>query len=171
MIKRFLQNIVKKEIDNKLISLHESLSNSFTHIKKDMAKRESHSNNIEKKLLELENKLHLLEMNSSIIETKGTDKGITSTQQKILITLHQLQKSIDQAISTKSLAKYIYAGRKYGAVRSTLSSYLEVLEENNLITKRKLGKESYSEVTDKGRKFIESLSKDSRKEVAKKVGG
>ena len=177
MFKWLFENTIKEQINKELTSLNEILSKSFSNIKKDMdnLRNEINKKNTPEKFSEFEQKLGILDDKilsvkasiSSVEQTEEINKDLTHTQQKILLALYELQKRIGQAISTKSLAKFIYNGRNYGSVRSTLSSYLEVLEENNLITKNKLGKESYSEVTDKGKEYV--ISHIKKKDIKKKL--
>jgi len=179
MLGWLFKSTINKEIDKKLIALNEVLSQSFSNIKidienlrKTVSQKEMSLQNFEKfeqKLIDLNDKINSFETSMSSIEPIKREEELTFTQQKILFTLFQLKKRIDQAISTKSLAKFIYAGRKYNSIRSTLSSYLDTLESNGLIIKRKLGKESYSEITDKGKEYIKSLLKkdDIKKKLVK----
>tara|TARA_Y100000034_G_scaffold122973_1_gene169132 strand:+ start:886 stop:1446 length:561 start_codon:yes stop_codon:yes gene_type:complete len=182
MFKRFLKNLVNEEIDSKLITLNDNLIKSFKNIQKDMSslreeinKKQDNSSvlfKFEQKLAIIEDKIESINVSMHSIEPLEEPKSkITSTQKSILIALYQLEKTIDQAISTKSLAKYYYQGRKYSAVRSTLSTYLEALEDNDLIVKRKLGKESYSETTNKGKEMASFIlgKEKSRKKLPKEL--
>jgi len=177
MLGWLFKDTINKEIDKKLIALNDVLSQSFSNIKIDIEnlrkvvfKKEISLENFDKfeqKLIDLDDKINSFETSMGSIEPTKKEEELTFTQQKILFTLFQLKKRIDQAISTKSLAKFIYTGRKYGSVRSTLSAYLDTLENNGLIIKNKIGKESYSEITNKGKEYIKSLLK--REDLKKKL--
>ena len=94
-----------------------------------------------------------------------TLKTLTSTHQKIFITVFQLQKQLGtNKVSYKSLANILYNNKSYAEIRSTLSQYLSFLEDHGLIEKTRKGKESFVGITDPGFDLIENL-KDSNPEL------
>ena len=92
-------------------------------------------------------------------------KVLTSTHQKIFLTLYQLQKQLGtNKVSYKSLANVIYNNKSYAEIRSTLSQYISFLEDHGLVEKARKGKESFVGITDPGFDLIEAL-KDSNPEL------
>ena len=85
--------------------------------------------------------------------------SLTYTQQAILKALYELQVQLDSPISFKSLAKYLYPGKRYGSVRTTLSEYLDTLSTYNLVKKDKIGRETVANITSKGKKLAKELVK------------
>jgi hypothetical protein len=173
---------VKKEIKDHIHNLHLHLSHSFTNIKDDISNIHLHLSQKDKKMAELEGKLILLENKIMYslqlkegpmqIETKKEEiieleressmaelTSFTYTQQAILKALCELQEQLNSPISFKSLAKYLYPGKKYGAVRTTLSEYIDTLSTYGLVTKNKIGRETVANITKKGQTLAKDLLK------------
>lgn len=71
-------------------------------------------------------------------------ESLTETQQKLCWLVARLQSEMpNQWISLKYLAQEIYPDKDYNKVRSTLSSYINVLEEIGYIERKRNGKQTY----------------------------
>jgi len=171
---------VKKEIKDHIHNLQLHLANSFSNIKEDISNIHHNLNQKDKKILELEGKIALLEnkmfyfsqSNKSkihqyvgeeekVLQVSPTETvslvGLTDTQKTILCALFQLQAQLESPISFKSLASYLYPGKKYQAVRTTLSEYLDFLSTYNLVRKDKIGRETVATITSKGEKLAKEI--------------
>lgn len=193
MLKWLIGSHVKKEIKDHLHNLHLHLAGSFSNIKEDMSKIHIHLQNKDKKLEELENKLHQLESRlfyalsskreepKQIVKTEveevefdeedmRTDHNLTHTQEVILAAIHQLQTQFNSPISFKSIAKYLHPSKDYSAVRTTLSEYIALLEEYNLVSKKKVGRETTAKTTKKGQKLAKQILKEKNNKVKLEIG-
>ena len=86
---------------------------------------------------------------------------LTETQKTLFATIFSLQDQMGtDKVSLKSIAKIAYPEKDYLKIRSTISQYLTVLEEWNLVEKRRRGKESYVGVTDLGKNIIQKIKKE-----------
>ncbi|MBS3157482.1 hypothetical protein J4442_04925 [Candidatus Woesearchaeota archaeon] len=192
MLKWLIGNHVKKEIKDHLNNLHLHLAHSFSNIKDDISNIHVHLKNKDQKFLELEHKIHLLETKlfyalqpreapKQIAESEEdevelkeeavrVDHELTHTQQTILAALYQLQSQFNSPISFKSLAKYLYPAKDYTAVRTTLSEYLDLLTEYNLVSKKKVGRETVAKTTKKGQKLAKSILKNKNNKLNIEIG-
>lgn len=92
---------------------------------------------------------------------------LTDKQQKIFNELVAMQsESGSKWISLKELAEHVYPRKEYKGVRSTISEYTSVLEEQGLIEKKSNRKRSYVRVNKKGLKYT---SKERAKKLAKLI--
>ncbi len=160
----------KRDVSEKKFEvLHSSVSDAFSNIKKDMghvSKWISHFKNKhddhEKQFNILHNRLNKIERklgelssleDDDLEETFEVEKSLplssqwdslTETQQKLCWLVSRLQSEMpNQWISLKYLAQEIYPEKDYGKVRSTLSSYINVLEELGYIERKRNGKQTY----------------------------
>lgn len=163
----------KNPSDHKIESLHNSVSESFSHIKNDMghiskwishfkSKHDDHEKQfsiLHARLNKMEKIINELSSASDINEEdleesfEHDDKNftqssqwdsLTETQQKICWLVARLQTEMpNQWISLKYLAQEIYPEKDYNKVRSTLSSYINVLEELGYIERKRNGKQTY----------------------------
>jgi len=180
---------VRGEIKEHIHNLHLHLSNSFLNIKKDITNIHEHLNQKDKRILELEGKVSQLERRilyflqfkeeePKQIETSKEEvteekiipisdlTSMTFTQQAILKAIYQLQNQLNSPISFKSLAKYLYPGKKYSAVRTTLSEYIDHLSTYNIVKKDRVGRETVASITKKGQKLAEEMTKkDKQKKI------
>ena len=96
-------------------------------------------------------------------------ESLTETQQALFLRLGTLIKESGQEwIPLKFLAQEIYPDKEYGKVRSTISEYVDVLGEFNLLDKKRRGKQSYVTLSKKGKAFFEQNKKSEDIEVKKK---
>ncbi len=173
--------------------MEEGLHYSFNKIKDDFLathkKLEDHSSNTTKKLDEIHLRLSYLERLFSLhlpnLQTKtrlpenqeeefeDTEEGVskiyqlTDKQQKIFNELVVMQtESGSKWIPLKELAEHVYPRKEYKGVRSTISEYTSVLEEQGLIEKKSNRKRSYVRVNKKGLNYI---SKERAKKLAKLI--
>ena len=165
-------SFIKKKFstENKVERLNNSVSDAFTNVRKDMAhisnwithfkgKHDDHEkqfNILHSRLNQLEKKLNGLsslddgELEESFeIKDKALPQtpqwdSLTETQQKLCWLIARLQSEMpNQWISLKYLAQETYPEKDYGKVRSTLSSYINVLEELGFIERKRNGKQTY----------------------------
>lgn len=179
------------EAHKKIDHMHNSIKSSFTNIKKDievinnhLKNHSSNSESFHKRLLAIEKKLdqfgayliedneknskeeeELPEINKGIIidSVKEVLKSLTSTQKKVFLTIYDLQKEIKQPVSIKSLTGMIYRDKEYNQVRSMMSEYISLLTEFNLIDKKRVGRNTYVLVTEKGLNIIKKAKLDKKK--------
>lgn len=157
--------------EKKIDALHQSVSEAFSNIKRDMThvskwvghfknKHDDHDkqfnimhsrlNRIERKLNELSS-LNDEDLEESFEAKKETSSPLSSqwdtlteTQQKLCWLLARLQNEMpSQWVSLKYLAQEIYPEKDYGKIRSTLSSYINILEELGYIERKRNGKQTY----------------------------
>ena len=153
---------VKKDI----IHIHKGFSDHTTSI----AQRFEH---IEKRLEKLEINLNILQNTSKytkiieksapaiekeeVTESEDNDdilnvlKGIPNAELKLFKALYELQDSLNaKQISYKSLASYLYPGKDYNSLRSTITQFVLRLYTEGLVDKQRLGKETYVRITPNG---------------------
>ena len=190
---------IKREIKGHLHNLHQNLNNSFSNIKGDISKIHIHLQNKDKKLLELEGKIQSLENRliylphskkefkkipepeSESYEESEEDTyknrimdlnlaSLTFTQRSMLKNIYELKTRYNQdLISSKSLARYIYPGRGYDSVRTTLSEYLNILLEHGLIKKERIGRRMIITLTKEGEELCKEITKKEKPKRKQKI--
>ena len=188
MLRWFVKKWSREETEASLRKLNFHLSNSFMNVKKDM---DSLSLNISKnddRFKYMEQRLNFLEaqiltllsqtqtnpqiktekMPSSasrrlIPETVLSD--LTYTQRNLLVTLYEYEQKLNSPISIKSLAKILYPDKNLSQVRTTITEYLEVLANHNLITKTRRRRQSYAQVTESGLALIKKLASKEKQKI------
>lgn len=187
---------IKKEVKDHLHSLHNQLTNSFSNIKHDISNIHTHLQNKDKRLAEVEEKIQLLEnkliyllqpkkrlkQSENLVydeNEEDTDKSriidlnlanLTFTQKLLLKNIHELKTKYNQdLISSKSLAKYIYPGRGYDSVRTTLSEYLNILLEQGLIKKERIGRRMIITLTKDGEELSKEITKKEKTKRKQKI--
>ncbi len=84
-------------------------------------------------------------------------KGIPRAELKLFKTLYDLQTSLNaKHISYKSLASYLYPGKDYNSIRSTITQFVLRLYTEGLIDKQRIGKETYIKITPNGYKLLKN---------------
>jgi hypothetical protein len=181
---------IRDEIKSHFDDFQLHLSHSFLNIKNDIANIHSHLSHKDKRILELEEKIKSLEhkffytfqpkeeepkqiesvekeVNIEIPEDLSISDmaSLTYTQQAILKALYELQIQLDGPISFKSLAQYLYPGKKYSAVRTTLSEYIDFLSTYGFAKKDKVGRETVANITKKGQKLAKELVKKRKQKI------
>lgn len=95
-------------------------------------------------------------------------ENLTETQQALFLRLGTLMKESGQEwLPLKMIAQEAYPEKEYGQVRSTISEYIDVLGEFNLVEKKRRGKQSYVSVTKKGKSLFEQNRKNEDVKVKK----
>lgn len=186
---------IKEGIKDHLSSLHINLNHSFSKIKEDILNIHNHLQNKEKRLLELEGKIYSLEdrldylfqkksqqitsnnVENFIEEIEETDNAeiielnlmnLTFTQKSFLKNIYEIKtKHSRDLVTPKSLAGYIYPGRRYESVRTTLSEYLNILFELGLIKKERMGRRLIITLTKKGEELSKGIIKREKKKKQK----
>ncbi len=86
-----------------------------------------------------------------------TLKVLPRAELKLFATLYELQNSLNaKHISYKSLASYLYPGKEYNSIRSTITQFILRLHSEGLIDKQRIGKEVYVKVTPHGQKLLKN---------------
>ncbi len=84
-------------------------------------------------------------------------KGIPQAELKLFKTLCDLQQSLNlKHISYKSLASYLYPGKDYNSIRSTITQFVLRLYTEGLIDKQRIGKETFIKLTTHGHKVLKN---------------
>ena len=84
-------------------------------------------------------------------------KGLPRAEIKLFKTLYDLQTSLNaKHISYKSLASYLYPGKDYNSIRSTITQFVLRLYTEGLIDKQRIGKETYIKITPNGYKLLKN---------------
>lgn len=167
-----------EEIEDHLEKIETSLRASFYHIKHDISHTKNynnhHINHILKRLDRLESQFfsiqiekdqqdeatqdefeepELIQQQTPLLTqgTKSIADSLTDVQQQMLIRLAQLHvEAPDQWVSSKRLAEELYPEKQYEKVRPMISTYLDVLEEFNLVRKERKRKQVFIKLTQKG---------------------
>ncbi|MAG52874.1 MAG: hypothetical protein CMH62_02830 [Nanoarchaeota archaeon] len=180
---RFFKN---KKMEKRIKEMEESLSHSFSQIKKDFLSthrkvndHHSHHNN---KLDEIYNRVLQLEKLFSSITTKDLPKkeatefreifdhlsSLTDSQKRLfmeIISLH-LESGLEW-ISLTDIAKQAYPEKDYNTIRSTLSEYTSTLEETGLLHKKIQRKKAYVKSTIKGAIYLDEGRAKKLKKIIK----
>lgn len=155
---------------NKVEALNNSVSGAFSNVRRDMGHiskwidhfKDKHDNH-EKQFQILHNRLNKIERminevsnvsddnleESFVVEDKSLPQStqwetLTETQQKLCWLVARLQNEMpNQWISLKYLAQEVYPEKDYNKVRSTLSAYINILEELGYIERKRNGKQTY----------------------------
>ena len=94
---------------------------------------------------------------------------LTETQQALFTKISLLLKEMDQEwLSFRLLAQEAYPNKEYKQIRSTLSEYVNILIENNLLKSQRRGKMTYLSLTTKGKDLLKDTKKSITEEIKKK---
>lgn len=81
--------------------------------------------------------------------------GLPKSELKLFKTLYELQLSLNaKQISYKSLASYLYPGKDYNSIRSTITQFVLRLNTEGLVEKQRIGKETYVKISQNGHKIL-----------------
>ena len=182
-----------KQLHSRVRKIEEGLHYSFNKIKDDFLvthkKLDDHNSSTAKKIDGLHLRLSYLEklfslhlpniqaktkipedQDEEFEETEEVESKIyrlTDKQQVIFNELVAMQsESGSKWIPLKELAEHVYPRKEYKGVRSTISEYTSVLEEQGLIEKKSNRKRSYVRINKKGLKYT---SKERAKKLAKLI--
>ncbi len=104
-------------------------------------------------------------INPQITTSNDILDTLTETQRIILLRLVTLVKESGQDwVTIKNLAQDLYPNKEYSQIRSTLSEYIGVLVDNNLVKKQRRGKQTYVSLTERA-----GLLKGEKKAVRKVI--
>jgi len=96
-------------------------------------------------------------------------ESLTETQNLLFLKLGALlRESGQERILFKTLAQEAYPGKDYGAIRSTISEYLDILAEFGLVNKTRRGKSSYVQLTKKGKEHLSKQKQPAEKKIMRK---
>ncbi|SRR3989344_188744 len=169
---------IEQKINKRINRIESGLINSFKNIKEDIdhlfTKIEDQENKLNltvSKIEHLESKLSdqsvkdeikepkkdnqkLIEINT-IRSLKTTINTLTDTQLSLLKKLVALQKeNKDNWVLMRSLTEEAYPNKNPLKIRSTISSYLSILDDLGLIQKRRKGRQILLKITDRLKEFI-----------------
>ena len=150
-----------------ILHLHKNLSDHTSHTHGRFQEMEDRIKRIE--LILMNNKpqqaIKILEQRELIKEEETTPdvdvinvlKGLPPAELKLFRTLYELQSSLNaKHISYKSLASYIYPGKEYNSIRSTITQFVLRLHTEGLIDKQRIGKETYVKISQQGHKILKN---------------
>jgi len=192
----------KKNSDDHIIRINNSLKSSFSNIKEDMLhvhkSLSSHTENTSKRFQDIEERVKRMEKVLSALNYQSTKitkeepiiiapvqikeesyeleevkdilsvlNGIPKAELKLFKTIHDLQLSLNaKHISYKSLASYLYPGKEYNSIRSTITQFVIRLHTEGLVEKQRIGKETYVCISSHGNRLL----KDARiKKIIKDI--
>jgi len=193
MFSWLLSKPIKKEVKGHLHNLHNQLTHSFSKIKQDISHVHILLQNKGNKMLELEGKIDLLE--NKLVDLLQVPKpkqiseptaeyyegdvdkrkimglnlaSLTFTQKLLLKNIYELKiKYNKDLISSKSLGKYVYPGRRYDSIRTTLSEYINILFESGLVKKERMGRRVIITLTKEGEEVSKEIIKKEKKKKQK----
>ena len=94
--------------------------------------------------------------------------SLTPVQRAILTKIGLLMTEGGQeSIPIKYLAEELYPKKDYEDVRSMLSTYIDILIEFGLLTKKRKGRQTYVYLTDRGYSFQDTITKKKLKKPMK----
>jgi len=163
----------KNEALKKVHKVEKGLVKSFTHIKGDIdhlfSKLDLHEEKINYIISKIDNlgvpNIEQIEQSKpeekeeiqteTIENIKTTLTDLTDTQLGLLKKLIALQKeNKDNWVLMRSLTEEAYPNKDPLKVRSTISSYLSILEDLGLIQKRRKGRQILLKITERLKEFI-----------------
>ena len=176
-------NSTKKRVEileNKINLIETSLRVSFHNIKKDLSQTKyvhevqiqrtlRRLDILESQIFDLKDKNNEQDKAEQIFELeeerelprleqkkeKSSVDSLTDVQQNMLLLITKLQvENPNQLISAKRLAEELYPDKSYEKIRPMISTYLDVLEELNLIRKERKRKQAFISLTEKGLSFV-----------------
>lgn len=187
MLKWLFKKHFKEELNSHFDKLHLNLSKAFLNIKDDISNIHKHLGEksskiyeIEKRLIAIEYKLgyslehgmgkerivQIAQRTEVELEDEDLDEisliehsGLTETQKIILTAIYELEKQHNSPISFKSLAAFLYPGKNYSSVRTTISDYLDILATYGFVKKEKVKRETITVTTSKGKKLAKEIIK------------
>ena len=110
------------------------------------------SQKIKEHLIESEEQVDMQEDITNVLS------GLPRAELKLFKALYELQLSLNaKHISYKSLANYLYPGKEYNSIRSTITQFVLRLHTEGLIEKQRIGKETYVKITQTGQKILKSV--------------
>ncbi len=186
----------KKEEAEHVPKINAALKSSFSNVKRDIlhlhTNLSTHQEHTSKKFQDFEQRIKYLELalkssqqyvlraskKEELIQEETEEipdeettlnflKGLPQAELKLFRALYELQLSLNaKHISYKSLASYIYPGKDYNSIRSTITQFVLRLYTEGLVDKQRIGKETYVKVTPNGHKILKSAK---MKKLAKEI--
>ena len=171
------------ESEKQISKIHETLKDSFSNVKKDITNLHgtisTHKEHTHKRFQELEEKIKRIELifNTQISQKQKPNtvvkkeesqeeiddsllnllEGLPKSELRLFKTLYELQLSLNaKQISYKSLASYLYPGKDYNSIRSTITQFVLRLNTEGLIEKQRMGKETYVKISQQGHKLLKN---------------
>jgi len=160
---------VKKD----MLHLHQSVNNHMSHTNRKFNDIEDRMKRIELMFLtnhrqareEIEEKITKQRVKEEPEESEDTQedavlnllKSFPRAELKLFKALHELQNSLNaKHISYKSLANYIYPGKEYNSIRSTITQFILRLNTEGLVDKQRIGREAYAKITPYGGQILKN---------------
>ncbi|MFH1592241.1 MAG: hypothetical protein ABIB47_02655 [Candidatus Woesearchaeota archaeon] len=192
----FSKNRRMEELENKLNLIEKSLLVSFQNIKYDVHGSKTHTHyrfqELLRRLERIESELfniktentNLISQTSprhqdqqdkvtvetfSEVDETGIAGKLTEVQQNILMLLAKLHiENPDSWIPAKQLGNELYPQKRYESIRPMISTYLDVLEELNLVRKLRKRRQVFTRLTTKGISHINPHLNQKIKPIIKK---
>ena len=110
-------------------------------------------------VVEEEEKIEAPVMNTSTSFSFDVMDQLTDTQKRLFMNALKIFKESGQEwIPIKILAEESYPNKGYGDVRSTVSEYINVLSDFNIIQKQRKGKQTYISLTERGKEMSSKIT-------------
>src|SRR3989338_873615 len=135
-----------KSTNNKFLVIEDRMKRieRLLATKQNQEEKESsstHINKIQLNYKELEEEI-LVEPETSTPPILNVLRSLPRAELKLFKALYELQNSLNaKHISYKSLANYLYPGKEYNSIRSTITQFVLRLYTEGLIDKQRIGKE------------------------------
>lgn len=153
-----------KEIDQKL----DQITDIMAYLQ---SSQDTFKSQITQRIDKIEQKISSKDLyySDEINPFKSEAEPLTLTQQTLFVKTALLLKELNQEwISFRLLAQEAYPGKEYRRIKSTLSEYINILIESNLIKSQRKGRVTYLALTEKGKRFVKESKEPVAKEIKKK---
>ncbi len=160
-------------IKTDMLHLHKTISNHTIHTSKKFQEIEESIKRMELVLATLNYQskkpfkepltITPIKIEEEIEESDHNDiltvlNGIPHAELKLFKTIYDLQLNLNtKHISYKSLASYLYPGKDYNSIRSTITQFVLRLHTEGLIEKQRIGKETYVCTSNHGNKILKDV--------------
>lgn len=167
--------------EEKISNIEETLKSSFSNVKKDIIHVHKtisdHKDTHHDRFQQIEERLKRIELSLLVNQPKKLAKKVVEEEEfeeqeipnqtanifqsmpraelKLFKTLYDIQLTLNaKNISYKSLASYLYPGKEYNSIRSTITQFVIRLHTEGLVEKKRIGKETYVGVSKYGLKML-----------------
>lgn len=172
MVFGLIRKTIRKQWEKDMDILHKNLSSSFSNIRKDITEIHTSIQNHKELIDYFENRILVLENSPTSLSSKNNilieniKKDLTSTQKRIFLAIYEIQNKTESDVcSLKSLSRLLYPHKKLSSIRSTISEYITILESQELITKKRIGKETYVTITEIGNDLLKKINKKKKQKI------
>ncbi|HZX12496.1 MAG TPA: hypothetical protein VFE88_03490 [Candidatus Nanoarchaeia archaeon] len=166
--------LVKKDIQDiglwvkQLHENHEKHSSRVDHHEKRLQQ-------VEKEIKELYFLLNAEKFSNSVEEVEETEKiqeaddvfnlpqaaksftGLRNRDKDVFKKLSRLVREKGKNVHLRDLAQEVYPGKDFEKVRTTLANYITTLELFDFVYRKRVGREVYLDLTEKGKLFVKQV--------------